>query len=84
MVFGTTKNVLFIEVSSFQGVLIRGVPLYLFVFAKCTYMHICKSIVHIVTVHIGVTICEVVMQKVHTKCLRTPFVFCIEFLLVCL
>ena len=28
MVFGTAKGVLFIEVSSFQGVLIRGVPLW--------------------------------------------------------
>ena len=28
MVFGTAKSVLFIEVSSFQGVLIRGVLLY--------------------------------------------------------
>ena len=28
MAFGTAKSVLFIEVSSFQGVLIRGVPLY--------------------------------------------------------
>ena len=28
MVFGTAKSVLFIEVSSFQGVLIRGDPLY--------------------------------------------------------
>ena len=27
MAFGTAKSVLFIEVSSFQGVLIRGVPL---------------------------------------------------------
>ena len=27
MAFGTTKSVLFIEVSSFQGVLIRGAPL---------------------------------------------------------
>ena len=29
-VFGMVKCVLFIEVSSFQGVLIRGVPLYPF------------------------------------------------------
>ena len=28
MAFGTAKSVLFIEVSSFQGVLIREVPLY--------------------------------------------------------
>ena len=28
MAFGTAKSVLFIEVSSYQGVLIRGVPLY--------------------------------------------------------
>ena len=28
MAFGTAKSVLFIEVSSFQGVLIRVVPLY--------------------------------------------------------
>ena len=28
MAFGRAKSVLFIEVSSFQGVLIRGVPLY--------------------------------------------------------
>ena len=28
MAFGTAKSVLFIEVSSFQGVLIRGVLLY--------------------------------------------------------
>ena len=28
MAFGTAKSVMFIEVSSFQGVLIRGVPLY--------------------------------------------------------
>ena len=28
MAFGTAKSVLFIEVSSFQCVLIRGVPLY--------------------------------------------------------
>ena len=27
MAFGTAKSVLFIEVSSFQGVLIRGIPL---------------------------------------------------------
>ena len=30
MEFGTAKSVLFIKVSSFQGVLIRGVPLYLY------------------------------------------------------
>ena len=28
--FGTAKSVLFIEVSSFQGVLIREVPLYVY------------------------------------------------------
>ena len=33
MVFGTAKGVLFIEVSSFQGVLIRGVPLYIHVYS---------------------------------------------------
>ena len=31
MVFGAAKGVLFIEVSSFQGVLIRGVPAVLFI-----------------------------------------------------
>ena len=31
MAFGTAKSVLFIEVSSFQGVLIRGVPLYTYI-----------------------------------------------------
>ena len=30
MAFGTAKSVLFIVVSSFQGVLIRGVPLYMY------------------------------------------------------
>ena len=29
MVFGTARSVLFIDVSSFQGVLIRDVPLYI-------------------------------------------------------
>ena len=31
MAFGTAKSLLFIEVSSFQGVLIRGVPAVLFI-----------------------------------------------------
>ena len=31
MAFGAAKGVLFIEVSSFQGVLIRGVPAVLFI-----------------------------------------------------
>ena len=36
MAFGTAKSVLFIEVSSFQCVLIRGFPLYYLI---CSYIH---------------------------------------------
>ena len=38
-VFGTTKRVLFSEVSSFQGVLISEVPLY-----SGTVLHVCGGI----------------------------------------
>ena len=44
MAFGTAKSVLFIKVSSFQGVLIREVPLYTnLVLCVCRYCPECKT-----------------------------------------
>ena len=42
MTFGTAKAVLFTDVSSLQGVLIRGVPLYMYIYM---YIHE-KQVIH--------------------------------------
>ena len=40
MAFGTAKSVLFIEVSSFQGILIREVPLYMYMYIMHLQMYV--------------------------------------------
>ena len=49
MAFGAAKAVLFIEVSSLQGVLIRGVPLYMYF----GYYFKCGICIEIEVVHSG-------------------------------
>ena len=41
MTFGAAKAVLFTEVSSLQGVLIRKVPLYMYIYVQC--MTVCVN-----------------------------------------
>ena len=49
-VFGTAICVLFIEVSSFQSALIKGVPLYM-----CMYIHVLPPpMIMIIDVHVHV------------------------------